>query len=545
MVYQVLARKWRPKSLSQVQGQQHVTQALRNALKKGWLHHAYLFCGTRGVGKTSLARIFAKCLNCDTGITDSPCGECESCKDIDAGRYIDLIEVDAASRTRVEDTRDLLENVAYSPTRGRFKIYIIDEVHMLSGHSFNALLKTLEEPPEHVKFLFATTEPERIPVTVLSRVLRFDLRPIANEDILTQCQSILDAEQIAYAPQALHYVANQAKGSMRDALSLLEQVLAFCDGNLDSNQVADLLGLTYQERLPQLLKHIANKDLTQCLQWLDEVAQIGVDYAQLIDSLISSLHVISLGHNVDTARDYAQCFGIPEAICEQQWLDALACQRLYQITLDAKKDIPWVPEPKMAIQMLLMRMLTEPATATAPVVAQRPSVAPAEPQPVVSAAPAEPMPPVAPAPVSKAATTTDSSSSTLEKVRRRWAVLVESLDLVGFTAMLARHCTIKEWEKTQLTLALHPQQQAYLSADRLKTLENAINQKIGKKLRLKVDVEAMDNAVTPSQEHAKKREKEQAELREQVEGDQMVKALATAFDAQIGDIEVVEENHDR
>jgi DNA polymerase-3 subunit gamma/tau len=563
VAYQVLARKWRPKSLEQVQGQGHVTQALTNALKRGWLHHAYLFCGTRGVGKTSLARIFAKCLNCETGITDKPCGSCDTCQNIDAGRFVDLIEVDAASRTRVEDTRDLLENVAYNPTSGRFKTYIIDEVHMLSGHSFNALLKTLEEPPEHVKFIFATTEPERIPVTVLSRVLRFDLKPLSLENITVQLEKILKAEEITYTNQSLHYIADNSKGSMRDALSLLEQVMAFCDGNLESNIVAQLLGLSYQEHLPDLILALKNNNFDDCIKWLDMVSEAGVDYSKLLDGIISSLYVLSLREKVpQSARQHALMYGVPESICDlEHGFSAEDLQLLYQIGIMGKKDMVWAPDPKLNLQMTLLRMLDfrpdisgaiefMPQSVSSDVsITKRQVKEHAQVQPKQETVNVDQYIPhvdtmieenSAPEPIANVAKNkNDNSGSTLEKVRRKWATLVDSLNLVGFVGMLARHCTVKEWQKGQLILAIHPQQQAYLSADRKKELEDAINHKIGKKLLLRIEVEALD-VVTPNQEAVQKRSAEENALRAKVESNDMVQALTNAFDAKVGDIKVVE-----
>ena len=253
MAYQVLARKWRPRNFHEVMGQQHVLQALSNALDQGRLHHAYLFSGTRGVGKTTIARILAKCLNCETGITSRPCGQCSACREIDQGNFVDLLEIDAASRTKVEDTRDLLDNVQYKPARGRFKIYLIDEVHMLSRHSFNALLKTLEEPPEHVKFLLATTDPQKLPVTILSRCLQFHLKALTREQIVEQLQRVLQAEQLTCEPAALSLLAKAAQGSMRDALSLSDQAIAYGNGLLQAETVQQMLGTLDHRQLYQII----------------------------------------------------------------------------------------------------------------------------------------------------------------------------------------------------------------------------------------------------------------------------------------------------
>jgi len=266
MSYKALARKWRPKTFTEVVGQGHVVKALANALDQSRTHHAYLFTGTRGVGKTTLARIFAKCLNCEQGMTSSPCGECSACKEIDEGRFIDLIEVDAASRTKVEDTRELLDNVQYSPTRGNYKVYLIDEVHMLSGHSFNALLKTLEEPPPHVKFLLATTDPQKLPITVLSRCLQFNLKRLSDDAIAAQLEKLVYAEEIKFEKTALHALARSADGSMRDSLSLLDQAIAYSDSNVTDVAVHEMLGTVPREYLQRLMKSLADLDAVEIMQ---------------------------------------------------------------------------------------------------------------------------------------------------------------------------------------------------------------------------------------------------------------------------------------
>src|SRR3972149_8010027 len=293
MSYQVLARKWRPKNFAEVAGQEHILRALTNALTQKRLHHAYLFSGTRGVGKTTIARILAKCLNCETDITPTPCGKCDTCTEIDAGRLIDLIEVDAASRTKVEDTRDLLDNVQYLPTKSRYKIYIIDEVHMLSGHSFNALLKTLEEPPEHVKFLLATTDPQKLPVTVLSRCLQFNLKTLSPELIQKQLQHILTQENISYEDQALHQLALSANGSVRDALSLLDQAIAFGLNKIIATDVKAMLGTSDIRKIFTLLEALTANNANMILEIINLLAESATDFMSIIDDLLEILHQIS------------------------------------------------------------------------------------------------------------------------------------------------------------------------------------------------------------------------------------------------------------
>ena len=296
MSYQVLARKWRPQDFQHMVGQAHVLRALINALEENRLHHAYLFTGTRGVGKTTLARIFAKCLNCETGVTATPCGECRSCREIAEGRHVDLLEVDAASRTKVEDTRELLDNVQYAPTRGRFKIYLIDEVHMLSGHSFNALLKTLEEPPAHVKFLFATTDPQKLPVTVLSRCLQFSLKRMPLEMISNHLAYVLQQENIPYTDTALRLLARAADGSMRDALSLTDQAIVVGGGQVEDTNVQEMLGLLPHDYLVGLLQAVADNDGQRLLSIIEQMAQLTTDFLIAADSVIALLHSAKLNN---------------------------------------------------------------------------------------------------------------------------------------------------------------------------------------------------------------------------------------------------------
>ncbi|WP_416885870.1 DNA polymerase III subunit gamma/tau [Marinospirillum sp.] len=356
MSYQVLARKWRPKNFHQLVGQDQVRTALVNALDQDRLHHAYLFTGTRGVGKTTLARILAKCLNCETGMTSQPCGVCSSCCEIDAGRFVDLIEVDAASRTKVEDTRELLDNVQYAPTRGRFKVYLIDEVHMLSTHSFNALLKTLEEPPPHVKFLLATTDPQKLPVTVLSRCLQFQLKNMSPEKIVGHLQHLLQEEQVGYEEPALWLLARAADGSMRDALSLTDQAIAYGDGYLATAHIAQLLGVLDHRHLLELLEALIAQDAAGLLAQVAELAQQAPDFAAVLQELASLLHRMTL----------AQCApaALPPDVQHREKLLGYArqlpaedLQLFYQIAIEGRRDLPLAPDPRTGLEMTLLRML--------------------------------------------------------------------------------------------------------------------------------------------------------------------------------------------
>ncbi len=356
MSYQVLARKWRPSNFSQVAGQSHVLQSLINALDNERLHHAYLFTGTRGVGKTTLARILAKCLNCEEGITSTPCETCTACTEINSGRFVDLIEVDAASRTKVDDTRELLDNVQYAPARGRFKVYLIDEVHMLSNHSFNALLKTLEEPPPHVKFLFATTDPQKLPITILSRCLQFNLKNLSPELIEQYLVQVLTDENVAYEEEALWQIAAAARGSMRDALTLTDQAIAFCEGEIKADAVVEMLGVPQHQQVIALLNGLANRDTKQVLTVIQDMAAQSPDYSNTLDSLLSAMHRMALAQVAPQAVDNS--FGDRQAL-----LDLAAqftpedIQLYYQIGSKGREELRLATDLRIAFEMLLLRML--------------------------------------------------------------------------------------------------------------------------------------------------------------------------------------------
>lgn len=380
MATQALARKWRPKNFHEVVGQKHVVTALTNGLDNNRLHHAFLLTGTRGVGKTTLARILAKSLNCEEGISSHPCGVCSICQEVDQGRFVDLIEIDAASRTKVEDTREILDNVQYAPTRGRYKVYLIDEVHMLSNSSFNALLKTLEEPPEHVKFILATTDPQKLPVTVLSRCLRFHLKKIPATEIKDHLSMIMDAEQISYSPKGLELIAKSGAGSMRDSLSLLDQGISYTNGDLQFEPIQTMLGLIDDQYALLILKALANLDQTALLQASKQVISSGADPFALLEALIDAFHQLTLlqiDHSFIDLDDTHQ----------EEWIDlaeqmsAEDLQLYYQIALHGRKDLEIHPEPLMGLEMTLLRMLlftpngnhSAPARKVAPrVVAQVP-----------------------------------------------------------------------------------------------------------------------------------------------------------------------------
>lgn len=357
MSYQVLARKYRPASFQELEGQEHVLQALVNALDNERLHHAYLFTGTRGVGKTTIARILARCLNCETGVTSKPCGVCSTCMEISEGRSVDLIEVDAASRTGVDDMRELLDNVQYMPSVSRFKIYLIDEVHMLSKSSFNAMLKTLEEPPEHVKFLFATTDPKKLPITVLSRCLQFNLKNMSPEQIVHHLGFVLETESIAYDEAALWQLGHAADGSMRDALSLTDQAISFGNNEVREAPVNAMLGAIDHQVVFEILDDIVAGDGARLLACIAELSDFAPDYAALLDDILSVLHRVAIAHAVPDAVDNAQ--GDRELVhAAAQGISAEQVQLFYQIGLIGQRDLPLAPMPRTGFEMVLLRMMS-------------------------------------------------------------------------------------------------------------------------------------------------------------------------------------------
>jgi DNA polymerase-3 subunit gamma/tau len=356
MSYQVLARKWRPQFFKDMVGQEHVLRALINALDNQRLHHAYLFTGTRGVGKTTIARILAKCLNCEQGITSEPCGTCDSCVEITEGRFVDLIEVDAASRTKVEDTREILDNVQYAPTRGRFKVYLIDEVHMLSNSSFNALLKTLEEPPPHVKFLLATTDPQKLPATVLSRCLQFSLKNMTPERIVGYLKTVLDKETISFEEPGLWLLGKAAEGSMRDALSLTDQSISFGEGKIIETDVASMLGTVDRGRVFKLAIALAEANAVETMALIAQMAEHAVDFNNLLADLLGLIHRIAIAQAVPDAVDNSQ--GDKEQVMTlARAMNPDMVQLLYQVALTGKRDLPLAPDPRAGMEMTLLRML--------------------------------------------------------------------------------------------------------------------------------------------------------------------------------------------
>ncbi|MEX9251916.1 DNA polymerase III subunit gamma/tau [Pseudenterobacter timonensis] len=420
MSYQVLARKWRPQTFADVVGQEHVLTALANGLSLGRIHHAYLFSGTRGVGKTSIARLLAKGLNCETGITATPCGVCDNCREIEQGRFVDLIEIDAASRTKVEDTRDLLDNVQYAPARGRFKVYLIDEVHMLSRHSFNALLKTLEEPPAHVKFLLATTDPQKLPVTILSRCLQFHLKALDVDQIRSQLEHILDAEKIDHEPRALQLLARAADGSLRDALSLTDQAIASGDGRLTTQAVSTMLGTLDDDQALSLIEAVVNADGERVMALVNEAASRGVEWEALLVEMLALLHRVAMLQLSPAA------IGADMAAIEQRMRELARTvppgdvQLYYQTLLIGRKELPFAPDRRMGIEMTLLRALAfHPRKPLPEPEAPRQSFAPVAPTAVMTPTqvPPQPTPPPQNVPLSDVTSSVLAARSQLQRAQ--------------------------------------------------------------------------------------------------------------------------------
>jgi DNA polymerase-3 subunit gamma/tau len=480
MAYQVLARKWRPRKFPEMVGQAHVLRALSNALENNRLHHAYLFTGTRGVGKTTIARILAKSLNCEKGVTAYPCGECAACREIDEGRFVDLIEVDAASRTKVEDTRDLLDNVQYAPTRGRYKVYLIDEVHMLSSHSFNALLKTLEEPPPHVKFLLATTDPQKLPPTILSRCLQFNLKRLPLEQIIDHLIKILESEGISYDIPALRLLAVGADGSLRDALSLLDQAIAYGAGKVSKDDVSSMLGSLDQNSVLKLVQVLAANDAPGVLQQIAQLAEQNPDFFALLADILSLLQRIALAQVVPSSIDINEADG--EAILQlAEHVSPEDVQLFYQIALVGRRDLPLAPEPRGGFEMVMLRMLAfRPDSAAL-------SDSPSPVAPVASSSVKE-KPAASFAPLSDSSLNADVNHANQVNLDD-WGSIVGLLGLSALVKQLAVKCSLKQREGDVWHLTLQPEHGFLLKEERKKQIEAALQKQYGASQRLRIRVE--------------------------------------------------------
>jgi DNA polymerase-3 subunit gamma/tau len=527
MSYQVLARKWRPRTFAELVGQEHTVRALTNALDRQRLHHAFLFTGTRGVGKTTIARIFAKSLNCEQGVSSTPCGQCAACREIDAGRFVDLVEVDAASRTKVEDTRDLLENVQYAPSRGRFKVYLIDEVHMLSSHSFNALLKTLEEPPPHVKFLLATTDPQKLPVTVLSRCLQFGLKRLPTAMIAGYLGQVLTQEDIPHEESALRLIARAGDGSMRDALSLLDQAIAFGGGRVEQTTVASMLGTIDRRCTVDLLDALAANDAPALLQRVAALNELAPDYATVLAELLSLLQQVALAQMVPDAP-LAGDLADPEDVMRlARKVPPADIQLFYQIALLGRRDLPLVPEPRGGFEMVLLRMLcfrpaAPAALATVPHESSSQELPP-RPAPAVS-----PVPPLTP-PTSVPVTPIRQPSA---PPASDWGRLVETLGLGGMAKQLALNCILIAREGNDFRLGLSPAHAQMLTKAIQDRVKVALEQHLGTPVNLRFQIGEL-TAATPEDERKQRRtEQEQAAIAA-ANRDPNVQAMVEMFDAQI------------
>ena len=523
MTYQVLARKWRPRSFEEMVGQPHVLRALVNALEAGRLHHAYLFTGTRGIGKTTIARIFAKCLNCETGVTSKPCGTCSACREIDEGRFVDLIEVDAASRTKVEDTRELLDNVQYAPTRGRYKVYLIDEVHMLSGHSFNALLKTLEEPPPHVQFLLATTDPQKLPVTVLSRCLQFNLKAMPPDMIAGHLAHVLQGEGIACDRSALDLIAVAARGSMRDALSLLDQAIAFGGGRVGDAETREMLGVISRDHVFRLIEALAGKDGVALMAIAEELAEGAADFPGVLVEMLSLLQRIAIVQVV------------PEALrdeVDRARIDALAArlapedvQLFYQIALMGRRDLDFTPAPRGGFEMLLLRMLAfRPAEAETIRPTSR-GAAPGQPRPMQDAQEVRPAGTRIPAGGDAGAVASPGDGG-------EWEGIVQALGLTGAAAQLARHCSLKSRSEGAVVLLLSAQHAGLKTANAVKKLTAALENRFGSPLRVTIETGQPD-VETPAQVAARRAAERQRAAEAAIASDPLVNEICETFGGQI------------
>jgi DNA polymerase-3 subunit gamma/tau len=524
MTYLVLARKWRPKNFSDTVGQEHVLRALMNALESGRLHHAYLFAGTRGVGKTTIARILAKALNCETGVSAAPCGECSACREIDEGRFVDLIEVDAASNTKVDDTRDLLDNVQYAPARGRFKVYLIDEVHMLSKSSFNALLKTLEEPPPHVKFLLATTDPQKLPVTVLSRCLQFNLTRLTPRLIQERLALICEAEDIECDSQALALLARAADGSLRDALSLLDQAIAYCGGKVEEDPVAKMLGTIDRNHVSKLISLLAADDAAALINAIAEIDEQFPDYARLLEDLARVLQQIAVQQVVGTIQTEDDA-GDAELAQLAGTLAAEDVQLFYQIALLGRRDLHLAPDPRGGTEMTLLRMLAfRPAAAVKASTAGGSSGA--------SAVTAKAAAPVVTPKALRAAQVEPLPAVASKWQDPNWGILVAEIALPGAVRLLAGNCAFLRRDGSTIFLSIDPRSESLLTRQRKDALASALSTHFSEKLS--IDIAIGESAKeTPMQEDNRLANEKLEAARLTLEADPNVMALKDMFGAEL------------
>jgi DNA polymerase-3 subunit gamma/tau len=496
MSYIVLARKWRPKRFAEMVGQEHVVRALSNSLDSGKVHHAFLFTGTRGVGKTTVARILAKSLNCEAGVSSNPCGTCAACREIDEGRFVDLIEVDAASRTKVDDTRELLDNVQYAPTRGRFKVYLVDEVHMLSNHSFNALLKTLEEPPPHVKFLLATTDPQKLPVTVLSRCLQFSLKRLPANLIGERMKFIAAAESLSYEAAALALLARAADGSMRDALSLLDQLIAFGGGALNEANARAMLGTIDRGHVTRIVEALSREDGPGLLAQVHELDRDAPDYDRALVDLAALLQRIAIAQIVPETAQQEEEFDAPTLSRLGAAMSAEDVQLYYQIALAGRRDLPMAPEPRLGFEMTLLRML-----------AFRPDTV-----------------------ATAAATASATAAPGIDA--GTWPAVVDAAGLSGMTRQFALNCVPASFENDLLTLRLDQSAAERRTRSIEEKLAQGLSKYLGRGIRIVFNV-AEGTLATPARQRVVAEQDKAARAAADFEQDPAVKGLRERFGAEV------------
>ena len=526
MSYQVLARKWRPKRFSELVGQEHVVRALSNALDSQRMHHAFLFTGTRGIGKTTIARIFAKSLNCERGQSSNPCGECSACRDIDAGRFMDMIEIDAASNTGVDNVRDLIENAQYSPSRGRYKVYLIDEVHMLSKPAFNALLKTLEEPPAHVKFLLATTDPEKLPVTVLSRCLKFNLKRLLPEQIVGQMRHILDAEGIGYDAEALEELARSADGSLRDGLSLLDQAIAYGAGKVNAAEVRQMLGSIERSQVFALIESVHAGDGAKLMAQIEHLAEFAPDFAGVLDDIAAALHRVQIVQLVGTADGDPRVAALADALAAEE------AQLYYQIAVAGRRDLPIAPTARAGFEMTLLRMLAfRPANAPA-ATSRKSEVVKSAPR-AVTAAPAvaaKSVPrsePVAPSPASA------NDAAVHAAQAQDWPALIAAAGLRGPIGQLAQHAALLGIDGDTLRLELKADHE-HLRAPLLVTqLQDGLGKALGRTLTVRFEKSAASPRQTPADIARDQRSARQQAAEQALAADPVVQGMIRDFGASV------------
>jgi len=539
MSYLALARKWRPRNFGELAGQEHVMRALSNALETNRVHHAFLFTGTRGIGKTTIARILAKSLNCETGMTPTPCGKCSACREIDEGRFIDLIEVDAASRTKVDDTRELLDNVQYAPTRGRYKVYLIDEVHMLSTASFNALLKTLEEPPPHVKFLLATTDPQKLPATVLSRCLQFNLKRFTPGMIFKRLTEITQAESVEAEPDALRLLSRAAEGSMRDALSLLDQVIAFGGNKLTAEDTRTMLGTLDRAQVFTIVEAVASRDARVVLDCVNQLDERAPDYREVLAELAATLQKLALLQAVpdlqlDEAEDVETYRRLAGLLSQED------TQLFYQIAIIGRRDLELAPDAKAGFEMVMLRMLAfglADAGATRTAAASSTIVRPAA-AAVTSAAPARASAAAAPAPVASAPAAATApprptqAAANISFTPEAWPSIAAQLNLQGPATQLAVHSTLVAKEGNRIHLMLDPDGMTFRRPALEEKLAQALSALCGEPIRLEITA-AEAPQETPARLQKLAADDRLQTARQSIETDPNIRAMRDIFGATV------------